>query len=233
MGGIREIALDTETTGLNVQGGDRIIEIGCVEIIDNEITGNSYHSYINPEKELDLAAQEITGLTYEKLKQYPVFRDVVGGFLDFIGNDRLVIHNASFDVGFLNTEISGCGLDYRITYDRVVDTLLMARKKYPGSGASLDALCRRFNINSDSRVKHGALIDSELLAKVYVIMSVEVRQVNLFGGSAYESVPSVVEKYTYSNTTKIDRHLYDITQDELNLHKRFIHESIRDAIWNR
>lgn len=228
---MREIALDTETTGLNANNGDRIVEIGCVEIIDKMLTGNTYHVYVNPERELDIAAQEITGLTYNKLKRYPVFQKVVMEFLDFIGNDRLIIHNAKFDTGFINAELSRCEIDYRVTDDRVIDTLELVNKKYPGAPASLDALCRRFNVNSSARVKHGALIDAELLAKVYAIMSVEVKQVNLFDVQQSTQQDSQYVKATRRQL--IDREIYHLTDLDITLHQEFVSSKIKNAIWNR
>ena len=140
---MREISLDTETTGLSFTNGDRITEIGCVEIIDKKITGREFHLYINPERELSKQASEISGLTYAFLKDYRKFDEIADEFLDFIANARLVIHNAPFDVGFLNFELQLVGKNL-IDPKNVVDTLVMAKEKFPGSPATLDALCRRF-----------------------------------------------------------------------------------------
>lgn len=164
---MREIVLDTETTGMDPSTGDRLVEIGCVELMNLLPTGNTYHVYMNPERAIPPEATAVHGITDAFVKDKPTFGELVGGFMDFIGNDRLVIHNASFDVKFLNAELKMFGfpsLDNR----RVLDTLAMARKKFPGSPANLDALCRRFGIDNSSRTYHGALLDSQLLAEVYL-----------------------------------------------------------------
>jgi len=164
---MRHIVLDTETTGLSAKDGHRIIEIGAVEMVNLSLTGQSLHLYINPEREIDAGAQEIHGLSSEFLADKPVFADILSAFTDFIGDDLLVIHNAPFDIGFLNAELSRCGHP-PLSMDRVVDTLPLARQKYPGAQASLDALCRRFGVDNSHRDLHGALIDADLLAAVYV-----------------------------------------------------------------
>ena len=165
---MREIVLDTETTGMDPDEGDKLVEIGCVELENHMPTGRTYHQYINPEREVPAEAVAVHGLTYDRLKKEPTFGEVVGDFLDFIGNDaKLVIHNAAFDMKFINAEIKTYGFA-SIDPKRVIDTLDMARKKFPGSPANLDALCRRYNIDNTSRTLHGALLDSELLAEVYL-----------------------------------------------------------------
>lgn len=164
---MREIVLDTETTGMDPVKGDKLVEIGCVEIMNYLPTGKTYHVYINPEREIPAEATAVHGITNDFVKDKPVFGEIVGDFLDFIGDARLVIHNAAFDMKFLNAELKTFGfpsLDSR----RVTDTLLMAREKFPGSPANLDALCRRFGIDNSSRTYHGALLDSQLLAEVYL-----------------------------------------------------------------
>ena len=164
---IREIVLDTETTGLYCNDGDRIIEIGCVEVINKIRTGVYYHTYINPERDVPIESYNVHGISEDFLQDKPLFRKIADEFLDFIGNSTLIIHNAGFDVGFLNFELELCGKP-SIPRGRVIDTLKIARKKHPGSPASLDALCKRFDISLDTRDKHGALIDAELLAQVYI-----------------------------------------------------------------
>ena len=164
---MREIALDTETTGINPRDGHRIIEIGCLELLHHLPTGNKLHIYINPEREIDEGAVKVHGLTSEFLADKPLFADIVDEFLDFIEGDPMVIHNAPFDMGFLNAELAR--LDRPVLpMDRAVDTLMMARKKFPGAQANLDALCRRFEIDNGHRDLHGALIDADLLASVYI-----------------------------------------------------------------
>ena len=164
---MRHLILDTETTGLSVKDGHRIIEIGAIEMVNLSVTGRSLHLYINPERDIDTGAQEIHGLSSEFLADKPVFADILDEFTDFIGNDLLVIHNAPFDIGFLNAEFARCELP-PLSVDRVIDTLTLAREKYPGAQASLDALCRRFAVDNTHRDLHGALIDADLLAAVFV-----------------------------------------------------------------
>lgn len=164
---MREIVLDTETTGFEPSEGHRIVEIGAVELFNHLPTGRTYHQYINPQRDMPKEAFEVHGLGDEFLRDKPVFRAIGQAFLDFIGDARLVIHNASFDMKFLNAELEMAGLPC-LTPDRAIDTLMIARSRFPGSPASLDALCRRFGVDNSSREKHGALLDSEILAEVYL-----------------------------------------------------------------
>jgi DNA polymerase III subunit epsilon len=164
---MREIVLDTETTGFEPTEGHRIVEIGAVELFNHMPTGRTYHQYINPKRMMPKEAFEVHGLGDDFLRDKPVFPAIAQAFLDFIGDAPLVIHNASFDMKFLNAELTAANLA-PLPNDRAVDTLLIARKKFPGSPASLDALCRRFAIDNSMRDKHGALLDSEILAEVYL-----------------------------------------------------------------
>lgn len=164
---MRQIVLDTETTGLSPDDGHRLVELGCLEIFNHVPTGNAFHRYLNPERDVPEGAFRVHGLSAEFLSDKPTFAAIAGEFLDFIGGDELVIHNASFDMAFLNHELKRAGL-VSIAFGRAVDTLAMARKKFPGAQNSLDALCKRFNIDNSGRVKHGALLDAELLAEVYL-----------------------------------------------------------------
>jgi DNA polymerase-3 subunit epsilon len=165
---MREIVLDTETTGFEPAEGHRIVEIGAVELFNHVPTGRVYHQYINPERAMPAEAFAVHGLGDDFLRDKPRFSEIADGFLSFIGAEsRLVIHNAAFDMKFLNAELGWLGLA-EIAAERAVDTLLIARRKFPGSPVSLDALCRRFGIDNSSREKHGALLDSELLAEVYL-----------------------------------------------------------------
>jgi DNA polymerase-3 subunit epsilon len=164
---MREIALDTETTGLDPATGDRVVEIGAVELFNQMPTGRSYHQYLNPDRSMPREAFEVHGLSDDFLRDKPRFRDVAGAFLDFIGDATLVIHNAPFDMKFLNHELTFAGHP-ALPMSRALDTVLLARQKYPGSPASLDALCRRFGVDNTMREKHGALLDSEILAEVYL-----------------------------------------------------------------
>ena len=164
---MRQIVLDTETTGLSPQDGDRLVEIGCLEIINQVATGENFHVYINPERDMPEGAFRVHGLSAEFLSDKPKFAEVADDFLAFIADAPLVIHNASFDMGFINHELKLIGRPI-VEQARAIDTLLIARKRFPGAQNSLDALCRRFGIDNSNRVKHGALLDSELLAEVYL-----------------------------------------------------------------
>ena len=164
---MREIVLDTETTGLSPDNGDRIVEIGCVELINHVPTSNTYQVYLNPEKDMDPGAEKVHGLTNEFLLDKPKFIEIADSFLDFIGDSNLIAHNADFDINFLNSELVRAKKDM-INNDRVVDTLKIARSKFPGARNSLDALCKRFFVDNSNRSLHGALLDSELLAEVYL-----------------------------------------------------------------
>ena len=164
---MREIVFDTETTGLNPTGGDRMVEIGCVEIFNRVETGRHFHCYFNPERDMPFEAEAVHGLSAIFLSDKPRFAEKADELLDFIEDSPLVAHNASFDFGFLNHELQHCGRNV-VSLNRMVDTLALARSKHPGAKHSLDALCMRFGIDRSHRVKHGALLDAQLLAQVYV-----------------------------------------------------------------
>jgi len=163
---MREIILDTETTGLEPKDGHRMVEIGCIELWNHIPTGKEYHTYLNPEREVPQEAFQVHGLSFDFLQTHPLFSHVVEGFLEFIQDSPLVIHNASFDVKFLNAELLKA--EKTTLNNPIVDTLIIARRKFPGAPASLDALCRRFKIDNSNREKHGALLDSKILAEVYL-----------------------------------------------------------------
>ncbi len=168
----RQIVLDTETTGLEPSQGHRIIEIGCVELIERRATGNDFHQYLQPDREIDAGAVEVHGITNEFLADKPRFEDVVEDFIAYVKGAELIIHNAAFDVGFINAELQRvAGWNKLESYCSVVDTLSMARKKHPGQRNSLDALCGRYSIDNSQRQKHGALLDAEILAEVYLAMT--------------------------------------------------------------
>jgi DNA polymerase III subunit epsilon len=168
----RQVVLDTETTGLEHREGHRIIEIGCVEMIERRLTGRNYHVYLNPEREVEGGALVVHGITNEFLADKPRFADIAEEFIDFVRDAELVIHNASFDVGFLNAELNWMGSETRIeSIARILDTLAMARELHPGQRAGLDALCKRYEIDNSGRDLHGALLDAELLAEVYLAMT--------------------------------------------------------------
>lgn len=166
---MREIVIDTETTGFDPSKGDRVVEIGCIELVNHIPTGVEYQVYINPERDMPAGAFEVHGLSEEFLSDEPVFADVAGDFLDFIGDDKLVAHNAGFDMEFINAELELAGRP-TIPPSRAIDTVAMARRKFPGAPASLDALCRRFTVDASARAHHGALLDAGLLAEVYLAL---------------------------------------------------------------
>ncbi len=170
---MRQIVLDTETTGLEPSQGHRIIEIGCVELINRRLTGNNLHIYINPQREIDAGALEVHGISSDFLADKPLFSDIADTFIDFVKDAELVIHNAPFDVGFLNAELSDLNRGYKSMdeYCKILDTLAMARKKHPGQKNNLDALCKRYFVDNTQRELHGALLDAEILADVYLIMT--------------------------------------------------------------
>ena len=180
----RQIVLDTETTGLEPSQGHRIIEIGCVEMVNRRLTGRHFHQYINPQREVEAGAIEVHGITNEMLADKPVFADVAGPFLEFVKGAELVIHNAPFDVGFLDAELSQLGSDLPRINEicSVLDTLVMARQKHPGQRNSLDALCQRYDVDNSQRDLHGALLDAEILADVYLMMTGGQTNLALAGG---------------------------------------------------
>lgn len=186
---LREIVLDTETTGLDPVRGDRLIEIGCVELVNRIPTGRELHRYVNPQREVPREAEAVHGLSTAFLLDKPLFIDVADELLEFLGEDVLVIHNASFDIAFLNAELSKAGRK-QIAMSRVVDTLALARRRHPAGPNSLDALCKRYGVDNSSRVKHGALLDSLLLATVYVELLGE-RQASLGLVAAAETAVSL------------------------------------------
>lgn len=200
---MRQVVLDTETTGLEPSDGHRIIEIGCVELVDRRLTGNTYHQYIQPDRTIDPGAIEVHGITNESLVDKPRFADIAGAFLGFIRDAELVIHNAPFDVGFINNEFS---LLEQVTdtverHCKVLDTLMLARRLHPGQRNSLDALCRRYDIDNSRRELHGALLDAEILADVYLAMtggqvnlSLEASADTKNGADASRSRPLAVDR---------------------------------------
>ena len=221
----REIVFDTETTGFEADGDDRVVEIGCIELVNHVPTGENFHVYINPEREMPTAAFEVHGLSEEFLSQHPVFASVADDFLAFIGDSTLVAHNASFDMSFINAELGRLNKP-PIPFDRVVDTLAMARQKFPGAQNSLDALCRRFDVDNSSREKHGALLDSELLAEVYL---------ELIGGRQPGWVLAQEAEKAIENIERTARppRQWTVPEEELKAHQEFIREEVTDALWLR
>lgn len=224
----REIVLDTETTGLDIDSGHRIIEIGCVELINKVRSGVVFHEYINPCRDVPYHSTKIHGITDEMLKDKPVFEEIAQKFIDFISDSTLVIHNAGFDVKFINMELGKLNHNF-ISSSRVVDTLSMARRKFMGSPASLDALCKRFNISLESREVHGALVDAELLAKVYVEMTGGL-QISFFQNTE-QSRDQVIEKNNNSVGKKYYKpRNFSLSQEEIDAHRELL-KSIKNPIW--
>lgn len=228
---MREIVLDTETTGFDPETGDRLVEIGAVELVGHMPTGNQYHQYINPERDVPESAVEVHGLTLDFLKDKPVFSAVAQDFLDFIGDAKLVIHNAAFDMKFLNAELRWLDMP-QIDYSRAIDTLDMARKKFPGSPASLDALCRRYNIDNSARTLHGALLDSEILAEVYLEL-IGGRQPDLVlaTGDAGGSVSTGGQNWRPG--ARPEPLPSRVTPEEAEAHADFVTKLGENALWSR
>ncbi|MBR0552979.1 DNA polymerase III subunit epsilon [Stakelama marina] len=222
---MREIVFDTETTGLSFSGGDRLVEIGCVEMINRVETGRVFHAYFNPERAMPAEAFAVHGLGDSFLADKPLFAHQVEELLDFIGDSPLVAHNASFDFGFLNGELGKCARDH-IPLDRMVDTLVLARSKHPGAKHTLDALCVRFGIDRSRRTLHGALLDAQLLAQVYVELT-GGRQIGL--GLVAESAPEPETSAVPRSVVRPAR-VFAPSAEELSRHAAFM-EDIRDPLW--
>ena len=219
---MRQIFLDTETTGLYPAQGHRIIEIAAVEMVHRRPTNNHYHVYLNPEREIDPAAQEVHGITLEFLQDKPLFQAIAEDFIAFIRDAELIIHNAPFDVGFLNSELGRIGMQPLTTFSgKIIDTLKMAKDSRPGQRNNLDALCRHFGIDNSKRTLHGALLDAELLAEVYMAMT-----------RGQESLMMSLDNFQSSNTTSATHAMYLNTpliikranQEELALHDDYMNK---------
>lgn len=231
---IREIVLDTETTGLNPEEGHRIVEIGCVELSNHVPTGNTYHQFVNPERDIPEDAQRIHKLGAEFLSGQPRFSEICDQFVGFIGDSRLIMHNAPFDMGFLNSEFAAAGI-HPIPGDRAIDTLEMARARFPGVSNSLDALCRRFGIDNSTRADaHGALIDAELLAAVYLEL-VGGRQPDLelvFNAGVVLAPGMVVPEPGKARKRPGERPVL-LSREEQEAHKEFVVSLGDDSVWKK
>jgi len=220
---MRQIVLDTETTGLEPREGHRIIEIGCVELLDRKLTGKHYHQYIHPDRIVEAEAIDIHGITNEFLADKPRFTEIAGEFVDFIKGAELVIHNAAFDVGFINSELAKLGAAWGRVEDfcTVLDTLALARKMHPGSRATLDALAKRYDVDNSARTFHGALLDAEILADVYLAMTGGQRALLLDVGE----IPSSDEEGQRSARLPTNRPPLRVvrpSQDELDAHEAYL-----------
>jgi DNA polymerase-3 subunit epsilon len=229
---MREIVFDTETTGLSPANGDRVVEFGGLELIDRVETGRTFHAYFNPERPMDPAAQAVHGLSDAFLADKPIFADRVEELLDFLEDSPLVAHNAMFDYGFLNHELNHCGR-LKISQTRIVDTLAIARSRHPGAKHSLDALCTRFGIDRSHRVKHGALLDAQLLAQIYVELT-GGRQIGLSLDTAVTKTAVAVSKFTpiLEASNARSRRVQLPTSEELERHAQFI-AALDSPIWQR
>ena len=224
---MREIVLDTETTGLDPLRGDRLVEIGCVEIFNRMPTGQTFHRYINPEREMSREAYEVHGLSTEFLADKPLFSAIADEFLKFVGDAPLVIHNASFDIGFINAELEKVSRP-AIPRERLVDTLLLARRKHPGVSNRLDDLCSRYAIDNSHRTKHGALLDAELLAEVYIDL-IGARQSQLILAESVQI--STGAQADAPRRQRAEPLLPRLTDAELAAHSAFIATLGDKALW--
>ena len=229
---MRQVILDTETTGISVESGHRVIEIGMVEIIDRRITGNDFQAYLNPERKIDPATIPIHGLTDEFIADKPFFKDIATEFLSFIDDSEVIMHNAPFDSSFINNEFALTGIDQRLEdICQITDSLTLARKKHPGQRNSLDALCSRYEVNASSRELHGALIDAKLLANVYLLMT--GGQVGFFSASNQkEQNNDVKSDFDFSKRKKI---VVDLDKSEIKTHQDYLKKlskvSKKDLNW--
>lgn len=226
---MREIVLDTETTGLDPLVGHRVIEIGCVELINHIATGNTYQTYLDPERDVPAEAAAVSGLTTEFVKGKPKFSECVDAFLEFVGDSPIIAHNAGFDLGFINSELMLVGRE-KISSDRTIDTVVLARRKFPGAPASLDALCRRFGIDLSGRVKHGALLDAQLLSQVYLEL-VGGREPGLLlnnNAAATQREENVLDVPRLMRPARP----HEPTGDETDAHEKFL-AKIKNPIWKK
>ena len=211
---MRYIVLDTETTGLDPDDGHKIIEIGCVEILDRNVTENTFHKYINPEREIDIEASKVHGLTLNNLKDKPIFSEIYDDFLEYVDQSPIIIHNAPFDVGFLKKEHSFLKDKKSFLDNEIIDSLKLARKKSPGKKNTLDALCERYSVDSSDRTLHGALLDARLLAHVYLKMTVGQ---NNFSDLTVDKKFEKINDNTFKDTFKI----IEASDEEKSLHKSY------------
>ena len=223
---MKEVILDTETTGLSVRDGHRIVEIGCIELNDLIPTQNSFHCYLNPERKVSEKALEVHGYTDEFLSTQKKFSEVVDEFLNFIDNKRLVIHNAEFDLSHLNNELALLGKK-KLDSENVIDTLALARDKFPGSPISLDALCKRYRVDNSKRTQHTALIDCDLLAKVYINLLDQKEPTLNFKNE--ENVKTIINS---NDTSQYYKKIIKPTEEELKLHKEYLKSSLKKNFFN-
>jgi DNA polymerase-3 subunit epsilon len=229
---MRQIVLDTETTGLEPEQGHRIIEIGCVEMVDRRLTGNNFHQYLQPEREIDAAAIEVHGITNEFLEDKPKFVDVAQDFIDYVSGAELIIHNAPFDVGFLDHELGLMESAGRIdALCAVTDTLVMAKKMHPGQRNSLDALCKRYDIDNSHRELHGALLDAEILADVYLMMTGGQASLILDGTATHEFGDDPVHTIERLPSNRPALKVIKANEQELEAHQQQLQAMGESCVW--
>ncbi|MGY9025080.1 MAG: DNA polymerase III subunit epsilon [Candidatus Pelagibacterales bacterium] len=225
---MREIILDTETTGIKFSEGHRVIEVAALEVVDYLPTGKVFHKYINPQRDVPLSSTDIHGITEKFLENKPLFIDIAEEFLEFIQNDIIVAHNAPFDIGFLNFELQKC--QKNTLTNKIIDTLTLARERFPGQGVSLDALCKKFSIDNSQREKHSATLDAELLARVYIELN-DAREPSLdLSIDIKDSSKDIDFDITLLQNRKLDSR---ITREEEKLHKEFVVTLGKNALWNK
>lgn len=235
---MRQIILDTETTGLEPSRGHKIIEIGCVEMIDRKLTGNHFHRYLNPQRAIDEGAIEVHGITNEFLQDKPLFKDVVDDFINYVKGAELIIHNAPFDIGFLDHELKSLSNDKRKMddYCSVLDTLVLARQMHPGQKNSLDALCKRYFIDNSHRELHGALMDSEILAEVYLGMTGGQTDLTLTHKQDYLKANRDSEGIHRLAENRVPFKVLKASENELEAHQKYLlalsESSGGKVIWN-
>ncbi|MBS0482050.1 MAG: DNA polymerase III subunit epsilon [Proteobacteria bacterium] len=226
---MREIIFDTETTGLDPKTGDRLVEIGCLEMVNRVLTGASFHAYFNPDRDMPAAAEAVHGLSITFLSDKPRFHERAAELLAFLGDSMLVAHNAGFDFGFLNTELESCGLD-PVSRTRMIDTVALARVRHPGAKLSLDALCTRYGIDRSHRTKHGALLDAELLAQVYVELT-GGRQIGLeLAAEAPDHLTAAATVVTRRERSFRPARPHGPSDAELTAHAAFL-ETVKSPLW--
>lgn len=228
---MREIVFDTETTGMSPQDGHKMVEIGAIELVGRVPSGRTYHQYINPEREIDAGAIRVHGITNERVKDEPTFKDIADDFLNFIGDAVLVAHNAPFDMNFMNYQYQEIG--YAPLTNDVVDTVPMARRKFPGARVNLDALCKRFEVDNSGRTFHGALLDSELLAEVYVHLTGGLQTGLTFGDDGQEEDEQIdfASKQIVKATFQ-EMRTFALPEDEVAAHDAFV-EKFKDSLWQK
>ncbi|MBQ9236084.1 MAG: DNA polymerase III subunit epsilon [Alphaproteobacteria bacterium] len=226
---VREIVFDTETTGFDYDKGDRLVEIGALELIDHIQSGKTFHKYINPEREVPEEVVKVHGLTYDFLKDFPTFDAIADEWLEFVGDAKLVAHNAKFDINFVNYELKQL-CKPEMSWDKVIDTLEIARGMFPNARCSLDALCRRFGIDNSARTFHGALLDAQLLAEVYLELLGGKEPTLLFGGDAKKGALAADGENIERNFH--EARVFAIDDDFEAEHNKFLEENIKNALWN-